>query len=96
MSEGKNSRPARTGAGVSKQTLVRVNHEDKDLLKAISEREGESMAAILHKALKAYQKQQFFQDLNSAYARVRRGDDAWKTEQTEREQWSNLNDGIVQ
>ena len=82
-----------TGAAnqpANSQSLVRVNPEDKEVLKLLSAEEGESMAAIIHKALRAYKRQLFFRDLNSAYERLRQGDDAWQTELTERQQWCDV------
>lgn len=76
----------------SKQSLVRVNPEDKEVLKHLSSVEGESMAAIIHKALQAYKRHKFFSDLNLAYERLRSGQEPWDTEQQERSFWDVIDD----
>lgn len=76
----------------SKQSLVRVNPDDKEILKHLSSVEGESMAAIIHKALQAYKRQKFFADLNLAYERLRSGQEPWDVEQQERSFWDVIDD----
>jgi|AGTN01.2.fsa_nt_gi hypothetical protein len=76
----------------SKQSLVRVNPEDKEVLKHLSSVEGESMAAIIHKALQAYKRHKFFSDLNLAYERLRSGQEPWDNEQKERSFWDVIDD----
>jgi predicted DNA-binding protein len=84
--------PDGRNASNSKQSLVRVNPEDKEILKHLSSAEGESMAAIIHKALKAYKRQRFFADLNLAYERLRSGQEPWDNERQERSFWDVIDD----
>jgi hypothetical protein len=76
-------------------TTIRVNDRTHSRLKEIAKREGKSMQEILDKLLDNECREQFFNDVNAAYANLRNNPEAWKTEQAERELFDNtLSDGI--
>jgi len=66
---------------------VRINPGTHNKLKELAELEGESMPAILDKAVEAYRRQRFLEDVNRAYAELRGDAKAWAQEQSERREW---------
>jgi hypothetical protein len=74
---------------------VRINAEDREVLRELAAREGEPMQAILAKALEAYRRQRFLEDANRAFANLKADRDAWGQEAEERKLWeSTLADGM--
>ena len=56
---------------------------------------GESMAGVLDKAIEAYWRRQFLEEVNAAFAALRADPDAWREELAERAEWdATLMDGI--
>ena len=73
---------------------TRVSEPTREILRTLSERSGESMQAILDKAVELYRRQQFLEEANRAYETLRRNPKLWKAEQAERSVWnSTLMDG---
>lgn len=75
--------------------IVRISKSSHQILQELSSRQGESMQAILNKAIEEYRRKQFFEEANAAYAALRKDPKAWKQEQEERALWdATLQDGL--
>src|ERR1700738_4568858 len=74
---------------------VRISEASHQLLKALAEQTGQTMMDLLDKALDAYQRQLFFEQLNAGYAELRADPQAWAEHLAERKQWdATLMDGL--
>jgi hypothetical protein len=75
--------------------FVSITEASYQVLKALAEHTGDSETSVLEKALDAYRRKVFFDQLNQGYAELRTDADAWKEHLTEREQWdATLLDGL--
>ncbi len=71
---------------------ISINETSRQLLCELAEQTGQSMTDVLDKALDAYRRQLFFEQLNVGYADSR----AWAEELQERKLWEvTLMDGLV-
>ena len=78
-------------------TTVRVSNQTAGVLREIAAQTGETMQAVLEKAVEGYQRQRFFDELDAAYAALRSDPEAWAAEQRERAEWDAvLMDGLAQ
>lgn len=68
---------------------LRVNEETRQALRELAESEGESMSAVLNKAVAEYQRKRFFEKLDSAYASLKSDPEAWEEERQERQLLAN-------
>ncbi|MCC6444524.1 MAG: toxin-antitoxin system protein [Armatimonadetes bacterium] len=76
-------------------TLVRVSRESHSILKKLTGRTGESMQAILDKAIEVYRRQLFLEETHAAYALLKEDTAVWASVQAERELWdATLSDGL--
>lgn len=76
-------------------TTVRVSEHTHELLRKLAEASGEPLAKVLERAVESYRREQFFAELNAAYARLQADPVAWKEELAERALWeSTLADGL--
>lgn len=66
---------------------VRVLPETRDQLRELAALSGDSMQAVLSKALEAYRRQQFLGRANLAFARLRQDPETWAAEEAERADW---------
>ena len=74
---------------------VRISEEAREALREISAESGESMQAILDKAIEAYRRKRFFEQLNADFAALRADPDAWAEYQKELALWdATLMDGL--
>jgi hypothetical protein len=74
---------------------TRVSEPTREILRTLSETSGESIQAILDKAVELYRRQHFLEEANRAYETLRRNPKLWKAEQIERSAWnSTLADGL--
>jgi hypothetical protein len=74
---------------------VRIGPKAHKLLKSLTRLTGESMPAVLDKALETYRRRQFLIGLNADFAALRRDSRAWKKELEERAGWdATLVDGL--
>ena len=65
------------------------------MLKELAEQTGQTMMDVLSKALDAYQRKLFFEQMNAGYAELRADPKAWAEHLAEREQWdTTLMDGL--
>lgn len=74
---------------------TRISEPARETLRKLAEESGESMQALLEKAVEAYRRQRFLEETNRALEALRASPQAWKTEQAERKAWdSSLADGL--
>lgn len=66
-------------------SVTRISEPTREILRRLAEESGESMQAILDKAVEMYRRQRFLEESNRAYAGA--NPDAWRTELAEREAW---------
>jgi hypothetical protein len=58
---------------------IRISEPSHQILKELAEQTGLSMMDILDKALDAYRRKLFFEQLNAGYAELRADPEAWDT-----------------
>ncbi len=74
---------------------VRISERARDHLRVLAAEEGETMQAVLEKAVEHYRRQRFFDQLDAAYAALRADPEAWREELEERQLWeATLEDGL--
>jgi len=74
---------------------VRLSETSHRLLREMAEQSGETMLEILDKALDAYRRRMFFENLNAGYAALRADPKAWAAMEEERKAWeATLMDGL--
>ena len=66
---------------------TRISEPTREVLRKLAEESGESMQAILDKAIELYRRQRFLEESNRAFEALRANPEMWKTEQAEREVW---------
>ena len=75
--------------------LVRVSARTHKLLKELAKRTGESMPAVLDKAVEAYRRQRFLDGLSRDFRALKKDSKAWAAERRERADWdATLADGL--
>lgn len=67
--------------------MMRVREDTHRALHEIAGEEGASLQDVLARAVDAYRKARFFQQMNAAYDRLRAAPEAWAQELEEREAW---------
>src|SRR5687768_16343156 len=76
---------------------VRISEASHQLLKELAGQTGQTMMDVLDKALDAYRRKLFFEQLNAGYAELRADPKAWAEHLSERKQWdATLMDGLDQ
>jgi len=74
---------------------VPISEAAHKMLQKLVEQTGQSMTDVLDKALDAYRRKVFFEQLNAAYAALRADPQAWAEELAERKLWeTTLMDGL--
>lgn len=74
---------------------VRISEAAHRILKEMAEQTGQSMTEVLDKALDAYRRKVFFEQLNADYAALKADPEAWAEELAERKLWdATLVDGL--
>ena len=68
---------------------LRIGDETRQALRDIAKSEGESMQAVLEKAVAEYQKKRFFEKLDVAFGTLKNDPEAWREEQQERQTWAD-------
>jgi hypothetical protein len=66
---------------------VRISAASHELLRQLAEEEGESMHAILDKAIERYRRERFLRSANEDYRALRNDSAAWKQELDRRAGW---------
>ena len=76
-------------------TTVRITQTTREMLRSLAEAHGEPMQVVLAKAVEAYRRQRFLEQINKAYADLRRDETAWMEVEKERVVWEQtLSDGL--
>ena len=74
---------------------VRISSHTHALLRQLAQDAGESMQAILDRAVERYRRESFLRAANADLAALRRNPKAWKEELRERQVWEQtLADGL--
>src|SRR5271169_3324833 len=74
---------------------VRISVASHQMLKELAEETGQTMMDVLDKALDAYRRKLFFEQMNAGYAELRADPEAWAEHLAEQKQWdATLMDGL--
>lgn len=74
---------------------VCISEPAHQILRELAEQTGQTMSDVLDKALDAYRRKLFFDQLNAGYAELRADPEAWALHLAERKQWdATLMDGL--
>jgi hypothetical protein len=74
---------------------VPISEASHRMLKALAEQTGQPMMDVLDKALDAYRRKVFFEQMNAGYAELRSDPEAWAEHLAERKLWdATLMDGL--
>ena len=74
---------------------IPIGEATQHILRELAEQTGQSMTEVLDKALDAYRRKLFFEQLNAGYAALRADPEAWAEELQERKLWdATLMDGL--
>jgi hypothetical protein len=74
---------------------IPISETSHRILQELAEQTGQSMTDVLDKALDAYRRKLFFDQLNAGYAALRADPQAWAEELEERKLWdAALMDGL--
>jgi predicted transcriptional regulator len=74
---------------------VRISEAAHRILKELADQTGQTMLEVLNKALDAYRRKLFFEQMNAGYAELRADPEAWAEHLAERRQWdATLMDGL--
>lgn len=74
---------------------VPVSEASQRILRELVEQTGQTMSEVLDKAIDAYQRKLFFDQVNAGYAALRADPEAWAEELAERKLWeATLMDGL--
>jgi arsenate reductase-like glutaredoxin family protein len=66
---------------------TRISGPSREVLRKLAEESGESLQAILDKAIEVYRRQRFLEENNLAFEALRANPKAWKAEQAQRKVW---------
>src|SRR3982750_207282 len=79
----------------SRAPNVRISANSHELLRRLAEEEGESMHAILDKAIDRYRRERFLRSANEDYQALNASPASWQQELQERACWDQtLADGL--
>lgn len=74
---------------------ISISEASHQMLRDLAERTGLTMMDVLDKALDAYRRTVFFEQMNAGYAELRADPAAWAEHQAELRQWdTTLTDGL--
>ncbi len=74
---------------------IPINEGSHRILKELAEQTGQTMTDVLDKAIEAYRRKLFIEQLNAGYAELRADPKAWAEHLAERQLWdSTLMDGL--
>jgi hypothetical protein len=86
---------SKPNTGAKNRAMVRVSDTAHQMLRELSDRYGEPMHAIIEKAVDAYRRERFFDELDAGYAALQSDPEAWQEELAERKLWeATLMDGL--
>ena len=76
-------------------STVRISEQSGQLLRELANRSGETMQSVLDAALEEYRRNQFFKEMDEAFAALQDDPEAWSEYQEELREWDGtLMDGI--
>ncbi len=67
--------------------IVPIREASSRLLQELADQTGQTMLDVLDKALDAYRRKLFFEQMNTGYAELRSGPQAWAEHLAERKLW---------
>ncbi len=74
---------------------IRVSRSTHERLRELADKTGETMADIVDRAVRNYQKERFWADYHAAYAAIQADPSAWADLQYEVESWESTSaDGL--
>jgi len=74
---------------------VRITEASHQILKKLADETGQTMMEVLNKALDAYRRKLFFDQMNTGYAELQADPEAWAEHLAERKLWdATLMDGL--
>jgi hypothetical protein len=74
---------------------VRISEKSRETLRALAAKTGESMQAVLDRAVEEYRRERLMEEVNAAYAALRADPEAWAEWQKELAAWdATLMDGL--
>ena len=74
---------------------VCISEASHQILKELAEQTGRTMMDVLDKALDAYRRKLFFEQMNAGYAELQADPEAWAEHRAERKLWdATLMDGL--
>src|SRR6266478_6482122 len=74
---------------------VRISEASHRILQELAEQTGQTIRDVLDKAVDAYRRKLFFEQLNAGYAELRADPEAWAEHLAERKLWdATLMDGL--
>lgn len=66
---------------------TRISMPTREVLRRLAEESGESMQAVIEKALELYRRHLFLEESNRAFEALQANPELWKAEQGERDAW---------
>ncbi len=75
---------------------TRISGPSREVLQRLAEETGESVQAILDKAIEMYRRHRFLEKANLAFEALRANRKAWKEELAERQAWDIALRGSVE
>ena len=74
---------------------VRISSNSYQILKSLSQEEGQTMQSLIDNALEDLRRRKMLEATNQAFARLKANESDWNEELAERELWENtLSDGV--
>lgn len=74
---------------------IQISEQSHRVLRELAEQTGQTVEAVLEKAVDAYRRKLFFEQLNAGYAALRADPEAWAELESERKVWdATLMDGL--
>ena len=75
---------------------TRILDSDHTLLQELAAKTGKQHQEIIHEALEAFHREWLLDEINAAFALVKRDHNAWREEQAERAAWDGTAlDGVT-
>jgi len=68
-------------------TTIRISESSRKMLRELAQQEGESLQAVIDRAIENYRRQRFLEGLHNDFAALRNDDEGWKAEGEERSAW---------
>ncbi len=68
---------------------VDISENSRELLRELTEKTGQTASEVLDKALDAYRRQVFFNQVNAGYAELRADPEAWAEFQADQKEWDD-------